>query len=322
MVVSVMTSDGIIWNRDKFILDLIVAGQRPQIMINLRYEGPDCGNAGIDDIISTLAEQKLINADSIVIRTSNQISSSQYREERVSFMELKHAQELAKNTIINNTDPVLKFGIFIGRSNWLRLGLASYIWKHYRDSACMTFHYDSTSDYHQQHCGLEEFISKNWCDRDQAFEFISNLPIKFDNQTYPILWSGRAFDLVQHYPKFFCEIVCETFFTNRTFMVTEKTMRPIINKKPFIVQGPKWYLKNLHSLGFKTFNQWWDESYDQDPSDSRYTGLKWNIDYIAQQDSQTINKWYREMESTLEHNYQTLLNLTDEEIISTEFYYE
>ena len=89
-----------------------------------------------------------------------------------------------------------------------------------------------------------------------------------------------------------------------------------------MIQGPKYFLKNLKKLGFKTFNKWWCEGYDLDESDARYDTLKHGIDWIASQSNDTIEQWYLEMQNTLEHNYDVLCNLTNSEILDTEFYYE
>lgn len=322
MSVKLIPSDAKIWDKEKFIFDLLNDNPNKKLIVDLCLEGPDCQSAGIDAIIDQLVSDGKINGSMVVIYTSNQLPSSKYLEKRKSFAELSYAQKLAKNVSISHKLPALRFGMFTGRSNWLRLGLASYIWKYFRDTACMTFHYSPDNEYHRVNFGLEEFLSRHWQDRQQVFDFVDCLPIKFDQQTYPIQWNEQAFNLQEQYTKFFCEIVCETFFTNRTFMITEKTFRPIINRKPFLIQGPKWYLKNLKLLGFKTFDQWWDESYDQDPCDSRYTGLQWNINYIGQQSKETIAQWHKQMEPILEHNYNTLMNLTDQQITSTNFFYE
>jgi hypothetical protein len=81
-------------------------------------------------------------------------------------------------------------------------------------------------------------------------------------------------------------------------------------------------LKNLQRLGFKTFDHWWDESYDQDPADARYETFKHAIDWIAGQDNATLYAWYQEMQPILDHNCQVLANLTNQQILSTEFYHD
>ena len=99
-------------------------------------------------------------------------------------------------------------------------------------------------------------------------------------------------------------------------------MRAIAHRRPFIVQGPQWYLHNLKLLGFKTFDQWWDEGYDEDPWDFKYQALKQNIDYIAKQNTTTIAQWNKEMLNVLDHNYNTLNELTAEKILSTKFFFQ
>jgi hypothetical protein len=57
-------------------------------------------------------------------------------------------------------------------------------------------------------------------------------------------------------------IVTETSFQNNELFLSEKGLKPIIMYQPFIVFGPISYLKRLKTYGFKTFSDFWDESYD------------------------------------------------------------
>jgi hypothetical protein len=59
-------------------------------------------------------------------------------------------------------------------------------------------------------------------------------------------------------------VVSETLFLNGNInmFLTEKTYKPILMKMPFIVVGNAGILKHLSSLGYKTFSDIWDESYD------------------------------------------------------------
>ena len=50
--------------------------------------------------------------------------------------------------------------------------------------------------------------------------------------------------------------------------LTEKICKPLAYGHPFMVIGGQYYLRTLRSLGFQTFGQWWDESYDTIISDS------------------------------------------------------
>jgi hypothetical protein len=71
-------------------------------------------------------------------------------------------------------------------------------------------------------------------------------------------------------------LVTETVATGRRHHLTEKTFKPIAMGMPFIIVGTQGSLKYLRSYGFKTFGDLWDESYDDEPDDSR------RIEKIAQ----------------------------------------
>lgn len=59
------------------------------------------------------------------------------------------------------------------------------------------------------------------------------------------------------------EVVLETLFDESKNHLTEKTLRPIACKKPFILAATPHSLQYLRDYGFKTFGPWIDESYDQ-----------------------------------------------------------
>jgi hypothetical protein len=44
--------------------------------------------------------------------------------------------------------------------------------------------------------------------------------------------------------------------------LTEKTWKAIVNQRPFMILGSMRSLSLLKDMGFKTFDKWWDESYD------------------------------------------------------------
>ena len=71
-------------------------------------------------------------------------------------------------------------------------------------------------------------------------------------------------------------LVTETVATGRRHHLTEKTFKPIALGMPFIIVGTQGSLKYLRSYGFKTFGHLWDESYDDEPDDSK------RIEKIAQ----------------------------------------
>lgn len=69
-------------------------------------------------------------------------------------------------------------------------------------------------------------------------------------------------------------LVTETFYFNHwnhesELFITEKTMKAILAKQIFIIVGPRGILSKLKDMGFKTFGDYFDESYDLEPDSTR-----------------------------------------------------
>lgn len=318
--VKIKTSDSKIWESDQVLTDLIKASMKGPVKINLLTEGPCCKTSGIDNLLNLIIDKFGFSPSQYTIETSNQIRSSQFREKRTQFTELQFVQRKAKNIAKLPSTLEKKFGLFIGRSNWIRLSLASYINHHYNNISIITYHYDPQSDYHMANFGLEELLNYSWNESDLVLNFLKKLPLKEKTLEYPICWNTEALELDEYYQKLFCDVVCETYYSGNVFFMTEKTMRAIANRRPFLIQGPKFFLKNLKQLGFKTFDSWWDEGYDEDPWNYKHLSLRQNIDFIAQQSQSTIQQWYDEMTPILDHNYNIFLELTTNKILKTKFY--
>jgi|APSaa5957512576_1039674.scaffolds.fasta_scaffold10064_2 hypothetical protein len=315
--------DNKIWNSDRFIIDLISMSlvNINDIEIDLLFEGPCIKSVGLDNILDSIVNEFGFDPKRYTIITSNQLSSSDYNEIRTPFVELEFIKNNITSEMHNPTTLSKRFGIFISRSNHMRFGIASYIWNNCKNSA-MTYHYSHTDDYHIPNFGFETFINRNWDSWDSAVNFVKHTPMVVTKETYPIALNKNALSISSLYSDMFCEVICETFFTGRTFFITEKTLRCIMNRRPFVIQGPKWYIKNLHLLGFKTFNRWWCEAYDIDADDARFGTIINCLEWINKQNQHTIDNWYLEMGDILDHNINVLRMLTDEKIHNTEYFYE
>ena len=60
-------------------------------------------------------------------------------------------------------------------------------------------------------------------------------------------------------------LVLETAFSDSGFDTTEKTIRPLMLGMPFVLASAAGHLSRLHSMGFRTYSEVWDESYDLEP---------------------------------------------------------
>lgn len=80
----------------------------------------------------------------------------------------------------------------------------------------------------------------------------------------PALRNIVSNNLSASYINSFVDIINETRFAQPTSNFSEKVFQAIQYQKPFIVVGPPKTLEYIRSLGFKTFNDFWDESYDDE----------------------------------------------------------
>ena len=99
-------------------------------------------------------------------------------------------------------------------------------------------------------------------------------------------------------------IVGETVPDNDCFFVTEKTAKPLMAGRPFIMLGGKHYLKHLRSLGFQTFSPVIDESYDEISNEQERVIAAFNsFRALSELDPEEV---YRKLTSVLVHNQQMM----------------
>lgn len=316
--ISVEVIDGQICNPSRVALELASAARDCDVLIDLGYESPCAKTCGLESMLDSICELFGYSREKFTILTGNQLTSSSYVESLnpVIFRLYNWLSVHAPDQSQTEWNGRHSIGLFVGRSNWLRLALASYLYQRHPAQSLITYHYDHTNDYHHGNLQIEEFVSRIWDHNefDQVVKFMKQLPITQGQaiSEFPISWK-RYQELESLYEDIFCELVCETFFSGTTFRMSEKILRPILYRRPFVVQGPQRFLKNLRSIGFQTFDHWWDESYDSQPWDCRYYGLKPVIDKIAGASQEQKTIWMREMQPVLDHNFQLLLSLKDKD---------
>lgn len=89
--------------------------------------------------------------------------------------------------------------------------------------------------------------------------------------------------------------------------LSQISFKGIATKRPFIILGVPGTIKYLQDLGFKTFNKWWDESYDLESDFETRTDMIISlIDQISNYSVSRLQEICVEMDETLQHNYQHL----------------
>ena len=96
------------------------------------------------------------------------------------------------------------------------------------------------------------------------------LPLVLDNPNFSYYPMENSVDPVQHlYNDSLINIITETYFFNSIIHITEKTYKPIAFMQPFILLGAAGSLQHIKDMGFKTFSEFWDESYDFEKDDKK-----------------------------------------------------
>jgi len=100
-------------------------------------------------------------------------------------------------------------------------------------------------------------------------------------------------------------IVAETSPSLSNFM-SEKTAKPLFEKKIFVMFGSQGLLAQLHSMGYQTFHGIIDESYDQEPNDiTRWTMAFEQVIKLSGSDHVNV---YKTAQSVLDYNHQHICN--------------
>ena len=105
-------------------------------------------------------------------------------------------------------------------------------------------------------------------------------------------------------------IVTETSMLYNELFISEKIFKPILCYQPFIVLGPVNYLKRLKHYGFKTFDKFWDESYDEiTESNLRYDKVFEIILELNKKSLDELNNLYKSLKEICIYNRNHFVNL-------------
>ena len=121
-------------------------------------------------------------------------------------------------------------------------------------------------------------------------------------------WSNST----QIYDESSVSVICETHETNDSLFVTEKTYRPIINRHPFVARASFPLLQYLQAIGFRTFNDLIDESYDKNPDINSH-----KTDTLVATAGELLEKTKThadEIQQIVDHNYETLIRFAQGEL--------
>jgi hypothetical protein len=102
----------------------------------------------------------------------------------------------------------------------------------------------------------------------------------------------------------FVHVVTETIFYEMKLHLTEKVFKPIVSKQPFLLLAASGNLAYLRRYGFRTFGDFWDESYDNiiNPG-KRMSAVVEILTQLANMPHAELVKMKLAMQEILEHNH-------------------
>lgn len=200
-----------------------------------------------------------------------------------------------------------KFFCFYHRPTAARLGIAGYLKdKHSQDTL---IHFSaSLDDNNLIQFELDKLLKYNSRMITPAGKLIDRLPLLLSSDDRYTFDQGYHYNdpLTEFYRDILIDVVVESHVLGETFFPTEKTLRPMWLKKPFIVFGSKNFLEYLRQMGFRTFGDFWNEDYDGYEGRDRYNKILSLLDQLSKKNIQELETMYWDMQYTLEHNFKLL----------------
>ena len=149
-------------------------------------------------------------------------------------------------------------------------------------------------DYKQK---LAEFLKQPCKSLDNEYIYQDNGEMFYTQE------KQESLDPFIHTKNSYVHLINETRFASPMQYISEKTFKPMFCKRPFVMLGPPGNLSILKKWGFKTFDKWWDESYDLETDHvTRLIAVKNIIETILKTDKNILDQMLYDMQDVIQHN--------------------
>ncbi len=261
-----LTDSNQVWaNRDEVVNKLYTIPANDLVVIHTLHEGPSLEYYGVKKVIDDWVTATGKNPATITICSPNQFENIGYEFDHL----VRRSHFFKKSSIRYHAElqPVVPaeklFGFFVGKYTVDRNCIARDILRSYPKDFLMSVM-------------ISDEYSTRWDKEVYAIGSVDNHQMV--DQWLPEHNTNQS--LLQFYNQFEIELVTETFIYGKTFFPTEKTVRPLMGSKPFIINGPVDFLYNLKKQGIETFEELWPEEYDRHEGPDRWKRLKFTIGHI------------------------------------------
>jgi|TARA_B110000977_G_scaffold129259_1_gene164860 hypothetical protein len=114
--------------------------------------------------------------------------------------------------------------------------------------------------------GMEQEFCKEFPEliNDYGEKLLPAIPLTYDDGIYPDIENPNYDDKLEKFHQSYLNIITETYYKDDTLFLSEKIFKPMWHCQPFVVYGNPGTLVQLKKLGYKTFSNFIDESYDNE----------------------------------------------------------
>lgn len=270
--------------------------QDQPVVIDMGSEGASMRALGIDRMID-----RYLPADRVTVRAwANPVETVAYHRAERHFY--SHFFWMAQRYWHHEPETDLhehRFACFVGRPTWPRLRMLADLRALEIDCLCSFMGHEHEVQDHPHDLDRRQDWAVDGRDLQTLARSIPSIDGHLVRDQYDPDHNTNL-SLLRHYHRFDIEIVSETYCHGEAFLPTEKTIRPLLYRRPIMVYGPRHFLRRLREQGFKTWSGWWDESYDDLEGLERWQAMSQQIQILDRCDH--FNVIHDDYQPVLDHN--------------------
>jgi hypothetical protein len=298
-------NDNHIYNRPELIT-FLARNQDQNIILNTNYEGGCLESLGLYELLDCFCFK------SVTIVTGNIVEHHPVHQIRVHESAFRFFYTIgnADYTPYHGWNQKKIFGALYNRATWNRMGLAGHLQINHPAQSAINFRSNPHNDADRRLFEMQRLFEIDLTSAQNFLLAANQFPVQLEDQdgyTTGVSTQTHTKQMAGFYQDFLIDIVAETFVNGRNFFPTEKTIRPMLLKKPFIIMGPKCNLIHLRQMGFQTFHRFWNEDYDGYGIKHKYNKILDLIDTLSTKSSDQLAQMYADMQPVLDHNYNLLI---------------
>lgn len=312
---------GDVWcDPEQFVTALRESEPEQPISIDLRAEGPSLAALGVLAELRRYCQET--QHDPNTIHLINAPNNSEITEFTNTHSGRSHFLSMSSRywrPLIAPCSQANRFAMFVGRTTVARCSMMfelvhePELGAHFKFS---TMNHDGAPIW-EPYPGwrvLESF--DQWMDADK----FTRMKAWWQNHRPPSLDRKQVRDqyspghntnasILDYYVHFHVELIAETYTLGDTFFPTEKTIRPIMAARPFLIYAAPGFLQRLRQLGFRTYQDCWNEDYDRHEGAARWHSIKTVIQDLCAMDDSAFGKLMIEAHEIAWHNRCVLADM-------------